>query len=173
MRVAVFRTSRYLALAVEAARERWTGCEVAIVHQPAALHEASALGWPIAFAAASRFRILAWLGSAARRTLSAWRPDVVIVQMPDAGAQGALELGCVALLAGGGEFWIVTPDGCLHRWRTAEWVGRLLWPVWRRGRNAVLVAVVAVVTAIATPAWLAGRTGWALRNRGLLGRGQL
>jgi hypothetical protein len=158
---------------VEVARDRWAGCEIAIVHQPAAVDEASALGLPIAFDAASRFRVDAWLVSATRPALSAWRPDVVIVQMPDGDATGSQELGCIALLAGGGEFWIVTPDGSLHQWRTTEWIGRLLRPGLRRVRNAVLVTAAAVLAALTTPGWLAGRACWALRDRGLLGRGRL
>lgn len=170
--VVVFRSSRYLDRAVAAVRSRWAACEVAVVHQPGRAEEAAALGVPIEYATTSRFRVLGWFFSSARRALSAWGPHMAVVQIPDETGEGHFELGLVALIVGRGQFWSVRPDGSLHHVRARDWLRRAVPIAVRELRGLAIVGVVALLSVAAWPGWLTARARWHLHDRGWLRYGE-
>ncbi|MEW6320997.1 MAG: hypothetical protein AB1635_07900 [Acidobacteriota bacterium] len=172
-RVAVFRSSRHLALAVVTAQSVWPGCAIAVVHQPGRALEARILGVPIEYGATARFRVLGWVMSSARRTLRAWAPDEIVVQFQDESGAGCRELGLVALLAGRGRFHAVLPDGSLHTVDAWGWLRAAARAAALAGRNCVLLAAIAAASILAAPVWMLSRGLWALRDRELIGRGDL
>lgn len=98
---------------------------------------------------ANRFSPWTWWRSAARREVRAWRPDDVVLQLPEPGTIGSVSLGLVALWMAPRGFWFVLPTGEMQFMPPSRWLEDLsMRAAWRSfaWTAIVLIAAAAFVT---------------------------
>ena len=156
VRVVVLRSSRYLPLALRRLAVQWPHADIAVVaprrfrdewDRAARLYEFSA----------RRFSPWTWWRSTARGHVRAWRPDEVVLQLPEPTTQGAVGLGLVALWIAPRGFWLVSPTGDLHFMSAWRWLGDLASRAARVGFVATAIILVAVGSIVAWPAYRLAR----------------
>ncbi|MGE0039831.1 MAG: hypothetical protein AB7H88_00835 [Vicinamibacterales bacterium] len=166
-RVVVFRSSRYLPLALDATRRRWPGAAIVAVCQPGTGGEAPGAAACLEFTG-GRFTPWRWLASGAAARLRDFRPSLAVIQLPAARPEGGWALGVTALLASRGRVVIVSPDGQVTPLPGAAWLGYPFVAALRLARNALLVAALAAAAIVAVVPWAVSRLRW--RRARLAGR---
>lgn len=161
MRVLVLRSSRYLQLALRQSAARWPGADIAVV---APKRSGDAAFQPRLYDfSASHFSPWTWWCSTARSRVRAWRPDEVVLQLPEPGTLGTVSLGLVALWLAPHGFWFVLPNGDLQFMSPSRWLADLAL---RAAWAAVVVVAIPLVAMGSMLAWPAYRLSRALVSRG-------
>lgn len=148
----VLRTSRYLSLALRQAAERWPHSEFAVV-APARIDSECGQARRFEFSA-SHFSLWTWWRSTASTQVRAWRPDELVLQLPEPGTLGTVSLGLVALSIAPHGFWFVVPNGDLQFMSRRRWLADLaVRSAWMAG----VVTAIPLVAAGSVLAWPAYR----------------